>query len=74
MFRFTIRDVLWATFAAALCIGWFAHIQVKDRQRDDRYEATLRECAEQLDWHRGSVDVLRKELEANQQSATLNRP
>jgi len=58
MFRFTIRDLLWVALVVAFCFGWFVHIQVKDRQRDARYEETIRHNAQVLDWYRGSYDLV----------------
>ena len=63
MLRFTIRDLLWAMLAVALCFGWFAHIQVKDRQRDARYEETIRHNAQVQDWYRGFYELASKRLD-----------
>lgn len=34
-FRFSIRDLLWLTFAVAICMGWLA----SDHRKNERFKA-----------------------------------
>jgi hypothetical protein len=60
MFRFTIRDVLWAMLAVGICFGWFVHIQVKNRQRDAWYDQILKQQSTELEWYRKSWETAQK--------------
>jgi len=48
----TNRDLVWAMFAAALALGWFLHVQVKNRQQGAWYDQTLKQQATDMEWYR----------------------
>lgn len=52
MFRFTIRDVLWLTLVAALCVAWF---------RDHASQQTRQIAAVKM--HEQDLRLLRAEIE-----------
>jgi hypothetical protein len=50
MFRFAIRDLLWLTVVAALCVGWW----VEHRQaaaRESAWQTCFQTALEQLSTH-----------------------
>ena len=58
MFHFTIRDVLWGTLVAALCVAWFRdHALQQARQAE-----TVRMHKEDLHQLRAEIQSLKEDL------------
>ena len=74
--RFTIRDLFWLTFVAALCCVWAGHIQLKNRERDALYDKALKQQAEIADRYRRTYESLPeyRELQPRVNLPTPARP
>jgi len=71
MFRFTIRDVLWAFLAVALVIGWMVHIRSEREKNDVLWEQRLQLLEQRLQ----QADSLTSELKAlaDRQAAQMQK-